>query len=67
VDIAGSNRLHGYPVEAFFVAANHFAAAAAVTNSTKLRASRLAPPMSPPSMSFWASSSGALAGFIEPP
>src|ERR1017187_2081460 len=45
----------------------HFTAAAAVTSSTKLRASRLAPPIRPPSMSFCASRSGALAGFIEPP
>jgi hypothetical protein len=40
---------------------------AAPINSTKLRASKLAPPISPPSMSFCASSSGAFAGFIEPP
>ena len=45
----------------------YFTAAAAVTSSTKLRASRLAPPIRPPSISFWASSSGALEGFIEPP
>ena len=45
----------------------YFAATAAFTRSTKLRGSRLAPPMRPPSMSFWARSSGALAGFIEPP
>ena len=45
----------------------YLAAAAAFTSSTKLRDSSDAPPMRPPSMSFCASSSGALAGFMEPP
>ena len=47
--------------------ARYFAASAAVTNSTKLRASSAAPPIRPPSMSFCASNSGALDGFMEPP
>ena len=35
--------------------------------STKSAAFRAAPPMSPPSISGWPSSSAALAGFMEPP
>src|SRR5208283_1465593 len=41
--------------------------AAALMSSRNERASSEAPPIRPPSMSFWASNSGALAGFIEPP
>ena len=43
------------------------AAVAALISSRNERASSEAPPIRPPSMSFCASSSGALAGFIEPP
>jgi hypothetical protein len=40
---------------------------AALTISTKLRGSRLAPPTSAPSMSGWLISSAAFSGFTLPP
>jgi hypothetical protein len=46
---------------------SYYAVWAAFTRSTKLRISSEAPPINPPSISFWERSSGALAGFIEPP
>ena len=58
---------HESASRAYLVTTGYFTAAATLTSSTKLRASRLAPPINPPSMSRCASSSGAFAGFIEPP